>query len=322
MPYLNRSTYPGPPFYQFNGHLQTILASFRQVDQPYERERIHLPDGDFLDLDWVDNGSRQLVLLTHGLEGSTDRYYMKGMARIFAEQEWDVLAWNCRSCSGEMNCRPRLYHHGEIEDIAAVIEHALRTKDYTDITLIGFSMGGSITLKYLGSRADDLPEAVRRGIAFSTPCNIEASAQALEHPSNWFYRQRFMKSLRNKVEAKVAQFPDIVDLGAFERVRVWRDFDEHFSAPMNGFSCADEFYYQASAENFMNDIQVPVLLVNAWNDPILPPACTPVELCKRHPSIYLETPDAGGHVGFSLSRREYAWSELRSWEFVQAQRRA
>lgn len=322
MPYLRQSTYPGPPFYQFNGHLQTILAAFRQVDLSYERERIDLADGDFLDLDWVDRGSRKLVVLSHGLEGSSDRYYMKGMARIFAEQGWDVLAWNCRSCSGELNRCRRLYHHGEIEDISIVVDHALRTKDYTDITLIGFSMGGSITLKYLGSRPEDVPDAVSRGIAFSTPCNIEASARALEQPGNWLYRNRFLKSLRVKVEAKAAQFPDLVDLSAFDRIRVWRDFDEYFSAPMNGFSSAAEFYHQASAENFMADIRVPVLLVNAWNDPILPPDCTPVELCVQHPTIFLETPDAGGHVGFALSRREHTWSEIRSLEFVHTQLRA
>lgn len=316
MPYLPSTTYPGPPFFQFNGHLQTILPAFRRIEVSYERERINLDDGDFLDLDWLDKGSRHLVVLSHGLEGNSSRPYIKGMAHRFAEAGWDVLAWNCRSCSEELNRNPRLYHHGEIGDIHRVIQHALRTKDYMDITLIGFSMGGSILLKYLGVHADQLAEPVRRGIAFSSPCNLGASAASLEHRGNVFYRRRFLRALETKIRAKEQQFPGLVDISKFEEVKAWRDFDEYFSAPLNGFDSAEEFYRQASAENFMPQIRVPVLLVNAWNDPIIPPACTPIDLCEKHPSIFLETPDKGGHVGFSVPGQTYNWMETRAWEFV------
>lgn len=316
MPYLRSTSYPGPPFFQFNGHLQTILPAFRRIEIAYERERIELEDGDFLDLDWLDNGSRQLVILSHGLEGNSSRPYIKGMARRFADAGCDVLAWNCRSCSEELNRNPCLYHHGEIEDIHQVIRHALRTRDYTDITLIGFSMGGSILLKYLGVNAGELLDPIRRGIAFSSPCNLAASAASLEDRNNIFYRRRFMRALENKLKAKEQQFPGLLDINNFEKVKVWRDFDEFFSAPLNGFDSAEEFYYQASAENFMSQIRVPVLLVNAWNDPILPPACTPVALCEQHSSIFLETPDQGGHVGFSVLGQTYNWMETRAWEFV------
>lgn len=316
MPYLQSTSYPGPPFFQFNGHLQTILPAFRRVDLTYERERIELEDGDFLDLDWIDNRSEQLVILCHGLEGNSNRPYIKGMARRFSDEGWDVLAWNCRSCSEELNRNPRLYHHGEIGDIHRVIQHALRTRDYADITLIGFSMGGSILLKYLGVHAGDLPEPVSRGIAFSAPCNLAASAASLEERYNVFYRNRFLRALETKLRAKEQQFPGIIDVSKFELISSWRDFDEFFSAPLNGFDSADEFYQEASAENFMAAIKVPVLLVNAWNDPIIPPACTPVELCEQHPSIFLETPDKGGHVGFSMLGKAYNWMETRAWEFV------
>jgi hypothetical protein len=238
------------------------------------------------------------------------------MARRFSDAGWDVLAWNCRSCSGELNRNPRLYHHGEIGDIHQVILHALRSRDYTDITLIGFSMGGSILLKYLGVHAAELPAPIRRGIAFSSPCNLGASAASLEEPGNIFYRRRFLRALETKLRAKEQQFPGLVDVEKFSEVRVWRDFDEFFSAPLNGFDSAEAFYHQASAENFMPQIKVPVLLVNAWNDPIIPPACTPVALCEQHPSIFLETPDKGGHVGFSVPRQPYNWMETRAWEFV------
>jgi predicted alpha/beta-fold hydrolase len=320
MPILQRSSYPRPPRYQFNGHLQTVLpAIFRKVEQPYERERLRLADGDVLHLDWVDKGSRQLAILTHGLEGNSDRPYMKGMARFFAEQGWDVLAWNCRTCTGEMNEQLRLYNHGDIDDIGAVIDHALGRKNYEEVALIGFSMGGSILLKYLGVHGKDVPEPIRTGIAFSSPCDLEASVQALELPGNKFYKQRFLNSLRPKIEAKAERYPDVIDATNFDRIREWRDFDTFFSAPISGYRDADDFYEQASAKNFMAGTDRRVLVVNAQNDPILLPACSPVEVCEKHPSIFLEQPAKGGHVGFDLPRNPWAWSELRALEFIQGE---
>lgn len=316
MPYLETSSYPGPPVFQFNGHLQTILPALRKIPLDFYRERLELPDGDFLDLDWLTTGSKRLVVLSHGLEGNSHRPYIKGMARRFAHEGWDVLAWNCRSCSGEMNRAPRLYHHGDIGDLDQVLQQVLRAGNYEDITLIGFSMGGSILLKYLGVHAGELSPAIRRGIAFSSPCNLAASAASLDLPGNGFYRRRFLRALELKLRAKEKQFPGLLDVDKFSEIRIWKDFDEHFSAPLNGFRSAAEFYHQASAENFMPAIRIPVLLVNAWNDPILPPACTPVGLCRQHPTIVLETPRRGGHVGFDVAGRSSNWMETRALEFV------
>jgi len=316
MPIIQRSSYPRPPRHQFNGHLQTILpALLRRIEVVYERERIDLPDGDFLDLDWIDRGARRLLILSHGLEGNSDRHYIRGTARLFADRDWDVLAWNCRSCSGEMNRTFRLYHHGDTEDIGQVVQHALRTKHYEKIALVGYSMGGSMTLKYLGVKGKELPAPVCRGVAFSTPCDLEASARTLDVPANRFYRNRFLKNLRRKIERKARDYPGLLDLSAFDRIECWRDFDEHFSAPLNNYADAAEFYRQSSAVNFMDGIKVPALIVNAQNDPILQPSCSPVGLAARHPKVFLETPALGGHVGFSLPRRRHTWSESRALEF-------
>ncbi|MCB0614473.1 MAG: hypothetical protein KDC75_14245 [Phaeodactylibacter sp.] len=197
MPLIERSSYTRPPFYQFNGHLQTVLpAILRRVETPYERERLTLPDGDFLDLDWIDRGSRRLVILTHGLEGNSDRHYMKGMANLFAEQ-----------------------------------------------------------------------------------------------------------------------YPGAIDASKLDEVREWRDFDNFFSAPLNGYEDAADFYRRASAQNYMAGTDRPILLVNAVNDPILPPECSPVALCEQHDKIFLEMPQKGGHVGFTLPKAGYAWSEYRALEW-------
>ncbi len=317
MPLVPQSSYLHIPPLQWNGHLQTIIPALtRKVKVPYERERLELSDGDFVDLDWLDKGSRRLVLLSHGLEGNSRRSYIQGTARFFAAQGWDALAWNCRSCSGEMNRKLRLYNHGEIGDLGEVIRHALRTKDYECIVLVGFSMGGSITLKYLGVQGKELPAPVAKGIAFSTPCDLESSIRTLELPKNRFYKNRFFNKLRKKIELKARQFPGAIDLRGFSRIKSWRDFDELFSAPLNGFRNAKDFYRQASCVNFIAGIRVPALLVNALNDPILSPECSPVALAQNHPKLFLETPAKGGHVGFTLHRHDHSWMEYRAWEFA------
>ncbi len=318
MPVLHLSTYRRSPLLR-NGHIESIYpALFRKVNGfQYERERLELPDDDFVDLDWLDYSSLKLILLTHGLEGDSSRQYVRGMARLFSEKKWDVLAWNCRSCSGEMNRRQRMYHHGEIGDIGEVIGHALNQKDYETIVMAGFSMGGNITMKYLGVHGKEVPPPIRAAVAFSSPTDLRAGAEMLDHRSNFVYRDRFMRYLKVKMEKKSAQYPGVVDLEKFKEIKVWRDFDEFFSAPLNGFSSADDFYEKASAKNFMPGIRIPTLLVQAKNDPILPAACYPIELCRAHPHVFLETPAHGGHCGFWRPGEQYAWSERRAWAFVQ-----
>jgi len=315
---LIASSYVKAPFYQINGHWQTIWpALFRKVSTfNWSRERLELADGDFLDLDWLPaSDSRRLVVLSHGLEGNSDRHYVRGMARAFRQNNWEVLAWNCRSCSGELNRTARLYHHGDVEDIDYVLEHALRQKDYESVVLIGFSMGGAITLKYLGVQGNRLAEPIRAGIAFSTPCDLRAGAEALELPGNSFYKNRFFRKLKAKLLAKEQQFPGLIDPSLFDQVEQWAQFDEWFSAPVAGYRSANEFYEQSSCVNFMANSKVPLLVVNAQNDPILLPACTPVDLGQKYSHIYVETPRAGGHVGFQ-SPGELIWSEQRALDFV------
>lgn len=316
---LVRSTYSGPPAYQYNGHLQTVMPSLTRNVRgvTYERERLTLPDGDFVDLDWIDNRQKRLVVLTHGLEGDSSRQYIRGAAKLFAEHGYDVLAWNCRSCSGEMNRAFRLYNHGEIGDLGCVIEHALRTKSYHEVVLVGYSMGGNITLKYLGVRGNDRPDVICRGVAISSPTDLGASALLLDQPSNRFYRNRFLKKLIVKLMQKADRFPGRLDMTKLREVKLWRDFDDFFSAPVNDYRDADDFYQQASAVNFMADITVPTLLLNAQNDPLLSPECSPGWLAEGHPAVFLETPRTGGHVGFMVPRDRHTYAERRALAFAQ-----
>lgn len=313
------SDYPGPPRIQYNAHLQTIIPSIsrRIPGVIYQRERLTLADGDFVDLDWLRKPTNtRLVVLTHGLEGDSHRHYIMATARLFHEQHFDVLAWNCRSCSGEMNRAFRLYNHGEIGDINEVITHALALKRYDEVVLVGYSMGGNISLKYAGVHGANLPAVIRKVIAISAPVDLKASASLLDRPSNRFYRNRFMKKLLMKITRKAALFPGRLDMTRLKQVRVWKDFDDWFSAPVNSYRDADDFYEQASAINFMQGLAVPTLLLNAQNDPLLSTECSPVWLAEQLPDFFLETPRLGGHVGFMTPRSLFSYAERRALAFA------
>lgn len=304
---------------RFQAHYQTIVPNlFRNVAVPYRRERIDTPDGDFLDIDWLDHpDSRRLVVLSHGLEGDSTRVYVASAARYFHQNGWHALAWNCRSCSGEMNRTEKLYSHGQSEDLETVIDHALATGKYDRVVLVGYSMGGNLTLKYLGTMGSRRPAEVTHGVAFSAPVFIQHSADSLDRADNWIYRQKFKKALTAKIKAKEAQFPGRVDFSELKNVKVWRDFDRHFSAKIGGYDNLDEYYAYLSSGNFVGGTTAPVLIVNAKNDPIVPDACNPYDLAKKHSLITLETPSLGGHVGFALRGKDWNRMDERALAFVE-----
>lgn len=288
---------------------------FRKIAGHYERERLELNDGDFLDLDWMSHNGNKLVIISHGLEGNSERHYSKGVAHYFHQRGWDALAWNCRGCSGEMNRLPRFYHHGATEDLAAVVNHAIQKK-YSHIALVGVSMGGSMSLKYVGERNDKLPHQIKAVATFSVPCDLGASARQLDKPGNRFYLNRFLKKLEKKIRAKSEKFPDLISMEGFDKIKTFRDFDNRYTAPLHGFVDAADFYTRASSGQHLSSIRIPALIVNALNDPFLPDACYPFDLAKTHDYVHLETPEHGGHVGFSMAGTSASWMEVRSFEFV------
>lgn len=194
----------------------------------YERERIDLSDGDFLDLDWLDNGKKRLVILTHGLEGDLSRQYMLGMAKIFTMNGPGCTLMELPFVQWRMNRAKRMYHHGDIADIGAVVKHALLRKKYETIVLSGFSMGANITMKDLGVHGRDVPEPVKAAAVFSAPTDLKAGAEILDNFENIIYRKRFLFYLKQKMVVKASQYPGVVDLKNLNRIRVWRDFDEFF----------------------------------------------------------------------------------------------
>lgn len=313
------SSYQESPFYLFNGHLQTIIPGlWRRVnDIRYRRERIFTPDGDFLDLDWSSARGKALAIISHGLEGSSDRPYIKGMVRAMNQAGIDALAWNYRSCSGESNKVLRSYHMGATDDLHQVVDHVLQQHDYEAIYLIGFSAGGNITLKYLGEAPDTLPAPIKRAVVFSVPCDLKGCSATLSLPENRIYLNRFLKSLKRKLLLKARDFPDHLDLNGYEQLQSFPDFDNRYTAPLHGFKDADEYYARCSSRQFLPHIRIPTLVVNAENDPFLSQECFPEDEAAGNPFLFLEIPKTGGHVGFTQSfwNGQY-YSEKRAVEFL------
>ncbi len=306
-----------PPLFLRNGHLQTILPAFlrRRFDVPFIAERLELEDGDFLDLAWLRRGSGKLAILCHGLEGDTDAGYIRGMSKALARAGWDVLAWTFRGCSPlETNRLLRFYHSGETDDLRGVIRHA--GGPYKQIVLAGFSLGGNIVLKYLGEQPPD--QKIVGAVAVSVPVDLAASTRALDtHWGNRLYLRRFLKTLIAKVEAKAAQFPDQMDLHGIRQTRTFLEFDDRYTARIHGFRDAADYWRQSSSRQFLPRIDVPTLLLNAKDDPFLPPECFPVPEAEANPKLFLEMPSHGGHVGFVdwPAFQGSTWAERRAVEF-------
>lgn len=311
--------YVPPPLLR-NGHAQTVWAGlFRRVaGVAYRRERIETPDGDFLDLDWCRGGAPRLAVLSHGLEGDTGRPYVRGMARALSRFGWDVLAWNYRGCSGEPNRRVFFYHSGATADLDVVVRHALATGRYAAAALVGFSLGGNLTLKYVGERGGGLDPRLRAAVALSVPCDLAAGADHLARPANAVYMRRFLRALAAKVRAKAERFPGEVDVAGLAGLRTFHDFDGCYTAPLHGFRDAHDYWRRCSSKAFLGGIRIPTLLVNASDDPFLPPACYPVDEARGHPYLRLEVPAHGGHLGFvAFGGDGLYWSERRAAAFLE-----
>jgi predicted alpha/beta-fold hydrolase len=333
MPLIAPSTYE-PPTRLWNGHLQTIIpALFRKVAVNYVRERIDTPDDDFLDLDWAfpDNqpdgnsgrpvDATTLVVLSHGLEGSSTSTYLAGMVRHLTHNGFNCLAWHYRSCSGELNRQQRFYHIGDTGDLHHVLDF-VRTKGYRTIYLMGFSAGGSVTLKYLGEQGAALDPTIQKAVTFSVPLDLIGATRRLEQWDSLVYNYRFNRTLKRKVLQKAAVMPGTISTDAVRKARSVREFDALFTAPMNGFRDVTDYYTQSSSLQFLPAIAIPTLIVNAKNDPFLSPECFPEALARELPTVWMEFPEAGGHCGFppktsgSPDRSQPYWSEERAVAFL------
>lgn len=315
---INNSHYKPPHLFR-NGHFSTIYAGvFRKVNGiTQERESLILDDGDYLDLDWsfTHKKTRKVIIIMHGLEGNAQRPYMTGTAKIFNENGFDAVCVNLRSCSGKVNNLYRSYHSGATDDLQVIINHILSLNKYDEIVLKGFSLGGNITLKYLGE-GNTIPKEIKAAIAVSVPCFLFGSMLELHKIKNVLYAKRFKKHLLEKLKWKQQLFPEKVNEADLKRIITLKDFDDFYTSRAHGFADALDYYEKSSSLQFLPSVKIPTLIINAKNDSFLSPECYPVQEARDNSSLYLEMPDYGGHVGFFEKDNVY-YNEKRAIKFIE-----
>lgn len=308
-----------PAWWLPNSHLQTIwpVLCRRSVDLPLERERVELPDGDFIDLDWSKGDEKKpLILILHGLEGSIESHYAKGMLLTLSQHGWRGVFMHFRGCSGEPNRLPKGYHSGETGDLDYIIRVLLKRQPKTFIGAIGYSLGGNVLLKWLGETSHQNP--LKAAIAISVPFELHKAASHIQQGFSKFYQWYFIKCLRDRLSQKFQEVEGPLDPSVMYQVNTMYEFDDKITAPLHGFANVDEYYSTASSRQYLRSIDVPTLILHAKDDPFMSQDVIP-ESHELSSKIELEVTDSGGHVGFIAGkypwRPEY-WLEQRIPEFL------
>lgn len=304
-----------PPLLFKNRHVNTIYSSLFRKTKPlsFKRKRIETLDDDFLDIDLIENGSRKIVILCHGLEGSSDSKYIQATAKLLSLNGYSVAAMNYRFCSGEINRQLVTYHSGKTDDLHTVINFVL--PNYDSVYLVGFSLGGNLILKYNGDGLFSLSPKIKANVAISVPVDLKGSSISLKRCENVLYRWRFLRTLSKKMHLKHQQFPNELDLAPLKKIKTLTDFDDFFTSKINGFKDAEDYYLKASSKQFIHNISKPTLLINALDDPFLSESCFPISEAEENSYFFLMTPIYGGHVGF-ISKGAFYWSEIQILNFL------
>jgi uncharacterized protein len=255
-----------------------------------------------------------LVIVTHGLLGNSDRQYVKATVKHFNNMGWDALAWNHRGLSGVPNRLEKMTIHGSTDELSEVINHIVKQGKYENITLVGWSKGGNISLKYAGELGDKIPKEIKSIVAISVPTDVYGSVQVMGKTS--FYAKRFMTKFYVYLKTK-HHLIDPITFAEFANYTTLEDFSEYYVAPLNGFKNAMEYYQKCSSLPYLENITLPTLIINSLDDPILSLTCSPFKLAEKSKLIHLETPNYGGHCSFYESNGDgIYWGDKRAFEFV------
>ncbi|RRV04931.1 hydrolase [Pseudomonas sp. v388] len=291
-----------------NPHLQTLWGPLwrKRTLLARTRERMWLKDGDFLDLDWhgPHEADAPLVLVLHGLTGSSNSPYVAGLQKAMATQGWASVALNWRGCSGEPNLLSRSYHSGASEDLAEVIEHLRALRPLAPLYAVGYSLGGNVLLKHLGEVGAD--SELLGAVAVSVPFRLDESANRMGQGFSRIYQRHFMREMLSYIREKQRRFQheglseglaELAALGSLENMRTFWEFDGRVTAPLHGYVDAQDYYRRASSRFFLSRIQTPTLIIQAADDPFVFPHSLP-EAGELSASTEFELHAKGGHVGF------------------------
>jgi len=301
-----------------NPHLQTLWPYlFRRHPKPrYRRQRVELPDGDFLDLDWL--GPREaapLVVILHGLEGGSSSHYVRALAHNLDRLNLASVVMHQRGCSGEPNRLARFYHAGETGDLRFVLEHCRRQRGDAPIYAVGYSLGGNILLKWLGQAEDSLLDAAA---AVSVPFRLDYGARRLEQGVSRLYQAYLIRGMKQSAARKRRRMSHPVDPGALARCRTFEQIDTCLTAPLHGFRDAWDYYHRSSCRQFLGGIRTPTLIIHAHDDPFMTPTAVPGPQ-ELSPTTTLEASRHGGHCGFVeglLPFRPRYWLDRRLPEYL------
>jgi hypothetical protein len=317
-----------PAWWLSNSHLQTIYpALLRKTPDPpdYRRERLTTPDNDFIDIDYCGTGNQPLVILAHGLTGSSQSDYIKGLQSALLKQGFRSAALNFRGCSGQSNNRARSYHSGETEDIHFLYQTLRQREPETPLGAVGFSLGGNVLLKWLGEQGDQLN--LFAAVAVSVPLLLGPCATKLDNGFAKCYRDRLLKELKIYMHNKLQHLENIDQsqeahkikkLGDLSAINSFWQYDDRVVAKLHGFNDVHDYYRRSSSRQYLKSISVPTLVIQAVDDPFMTKEVLP-ELNEISPHVYLELTQQGGHVGFISGlipfKPEY-WLEQRIPEFL------
>ncbi|MGO9446847.1 MAG: YheT family hydrolase [Thiobacillaceae bacterium] len=290
------------PVWLPGGNLQTLYtaAFLHGPHVTYRRERWEWPDGDFIDADWVDAEptNAPIVVLFHGLEGSSQSFYARDLMGAVKKKGWRGVVPHFRGCSGEPNRLPRAYFAGDVNDIEAMLKHVKDQYPNAPIYAVGVSLGGNALLKWLGDAGGHAATLVKAAVAVSAPLDMNAAGHALDRGFNRAtYTARFLITLKNKALEKARRFPGVLDAQAIAAATTFKQFDTVVTAPLHGYKDAEDYWTRTSSKSGLKNIVVPTLVINAKNDPFLPASALPgPQDVSEH--VTLEQPDEGGHVAF------------------------
>ena len=296
-----------PPHYLVNAHVQTIWPALRYAGHwpgfKASRVRWSTPDGDFIDIDRVNALEttptvRPLLVLFHGLEGSIRSHYAQGFAFAASRLGFDFALPHFRGCAGDLNLAPRAYHSGDHEEVDWILRRLKAESPGRPMVAVGVSLGGNVLMLWAGVQRQAAKAVVQAVAAVSAPLDLRASGLALGTGFNLHvYTRMFLRTMRDKALAKWNQHPGLFDRERVMQARDLHGFDDAFTAPVHGYSGADDYWARASAKPYLDKVAVPSLLLNAQNDPFVPYASLPTPESVS-PSVQLWQPRQGGHVGF------------------------
>lgn len=316
-----RSTFRAP-WWLPGGNAQTIYAALAAPAPRvrYRRSRWETPDGDFVDVDWVDAADdAPLVVLFHGLEGSSRSHYARAVMGAVSARQWRGAVPHFRGCGGEPNRLPRAYHSGDSAEADWMLRRFRAVAGTAPLFAVGVSLGGNVLLKWLGEQGDAARGILAAAASVSAPVDLTAAGEALGRGFNLVYARQFLRTLKRKTAAKIARFPGLADTAAVARARTLREFDDLVTAPLHGFRDAGDYWLRSSAKPLLGAIRVPTLVVHARNDPFHPDAHLPGG-DEVSVEVALDFPDTGGHVGFVSGRfpGTLAWLPERLLGFFDA----